>query len=137
MKEFDRVILTVEKEKYATEGVHKGMDGWICDPRKIDGKRLVSFDQYGELPEIACLSVNEEDLEVLISDEPYNTYAIVVTDREKYARLGVHKGMYGKVLWEENSKKGAIMIEFIDSNSNKTLKVEILRDDLKEYKGQL
>lgn len=29
MKEYDRVRLIVEKEKYAEDGVHKGMDGWI------------------------------------------------------------------------------------------------------------
>ena len=28
MKEYDRVELIVEKEKYAKEGVHKGMDGF-------------------------------------------------------------------------------------------------------------
>jgi len=37
MKEYDRVRLIVEKEKYVKYGVHKGMDGWICDPRNIDG----------------------------------------------------------------------------------------------------
>lgn len=136
MKEYDRVILTVEKEKYAKEGVHKGMDGWICDPRKIGGKWLVSFDQYGELHEIACLSVNEEDLEVLVSHVHHTTYAVVVTENEEYARLGVHEGMYGKVLWGESNIM-SIMIEFTDSNTGKTFKAEILRDDLKEYKGQL
>ena len=65
MKEYDRVRLIVEKEKYAEDGVHKGMDGWICDPRNIDGQWLVSFDQFGDLPEIACIPVKEEDLEVL------------------------------------------------------------------------
>ena len=64
MKEYSRVVLKVEKETYAKEGVHKGMDGWICDPRKIDGKWLVCFDQHGELPNIATLSVSEEDLEL-------------------------------------------------------------------------
>ncbi|MDD7092351.1 MAG: hypothetical protein SOX04_07170 [Eubacteriales bacterium] len=66
MKEYDRVRLIVEKEKYAEDGVHKGMDGWICDPRNIDGQWLVSFDQFGDLPEIACIPVKEEDLEVMV-----------------------------------------------------------------------
>lgn len=136
MKEYDRVILTVEKEKYAKEGVHKGMDGWICDPRNIEGNWLVCFDQYGELPNIATIPVKEEDLEVLVSDEPYNTYAVVTAKKNEYARLGVHEGMYGKVLWGESNKM-SIMIEFTDSNTGKTFKAEILRDDLKEYKGQL
>ena len=66
MKEYDRVRLIGEKEKYAEDGVHKGMDGWICDPRNIDGQWLVSFDQFGDLPEIACIPVKEEDLEVMV-----------------------------------------------------------------------
>ena len=66
MKEYDRVRSIVEKEKYAEDGVHKGMDGWICDPRNIDGQWLVSFDQFGDLPEIACIPVKEEDLEVMV-----------------------------------------------------------------------
>ena len=55
----------MEKEKYAKEGVHKGMDGWICDPRNIEGLWLVCFDQYGNLPNIATIEVKEEDLEVI------------------------------------------------------------------------
>ena len=66
MKEYDRVRLIVEKEKYAEDGVHKGMDGWICDPRNINGQWLVSFDQSGDLPELACIPVKEEDLEVMV-----------------------------------------------------------------------
>lgn len=65
MKEYSRVKLIVEKEKYAKEGAHKGMDGWICDPRNINGQWLVCFDQYGILPDIACIPVKEEDLEVI------------------------------------------------------------------------
>lgn len=65
MRECCRVRLIVEKEEYAREGVHKGMDGIICDPRHIEGCWLVSFDQYGALPEIACIPVKEEDLELM------------------------------------------------------------------------
>ncbi len=65
MKEYSRVRLIVEKDKYAREGVHKGMDGWICDPRNINGQWLVWFDQYGELPNIATIEVKEEDLEAM------------------------------------------------------------------------
>ncbi len=62
MKEYDRVVLTIEKDKYAKHGVHKGMDGIILDERKIDGCYLVSFDGYGAEDEIACIPVKEEDL---------------------------------------------------------------------------
>ena len=65
MKEYDRVELIVEKEKYAKEGVHKGMDGWICEPRKIDGTWLVCFDQEFDLPNIATIEIDEEDLIVV------------------------------------------------------------------------
>lgn len=65
MKEYDRVMLINEREAYTKEGVRKGMDGWICDPRKIEGTWLVCFDQEGELPGIATVSVLEEDLKVI------------------------------------------------------------------------
>ena len=57
MKEYSRVRLIVEKERYAKDGVHNGMYGWICDPRKINGQWLVCFDQYGDLPDISCIPV--------------------------------------------------------------------------------
>ena len=69
VKEYDRVELIVEKDRYAKEGVHKGMDGIICDPHKVNGTWLVSFDQYGNLPEIACISVKEEDLKIILEAE--------------------------------------------------------------------
>ena len=65
MKEYDRVELITEKEKYAKHGVHKGMDGWICDPRNLEGTWLVCFDQYGELPNIATIAVKESDLKFI------------------------------------------------------------------------
>ncbi len=48
MKEMDCVEVIVEKEKYAKHGVHKGMQGWICDDRNIDKSWLVNFPQCGE-----------------------------------------------------------------------------------------
>ena len=47
MREMDCVEVMVEKEKYAKDGVHKGMQGWICDPDSIDGtcntvKKMIS-----------------------------------------------------------------------------------------------
>ena len=65
MKEYDRVELIVEKEKYAKEGVHKGMNGWICDPRNINGQWLVCFDHADDLPEYPIIAVKEEDLKVI------------------------------------------------------------------------
>ena len=62
MKEYDRVELLVEKENYANEGVHKGMDGLICAPRNIHGQWLVCFDHADELPEYPIIAVKEADL---------------------------------------------------------------------------
>ena len=65
MKEMDCVEVIVEKEKYAKEGVHKGMQGWICYDKKVNGYWLVNFPQYGEKNDIAEISVKEEDLKLI------------------------------------------------------------------------
>ena len=65
MKMMDCVKVIVEKEKYAKEGVHKGMYGWICDDRNIDSSWLINFPQCGEKEDIATIDVKEEDLEVV------------------------------------------------------------------------
>lgn len=65
MKEMDCVEVAVEKEEYAKDGIHKGMQGWICDSRNIDDSWLVNFPQYGEKPDIATIAVKEKDLTLL------------------------------------------------------------------------
>ena len=65
MKEMDCVELIVEKERYAKEGVHKGMQGWICHWECVDGFWLVNFPQYGEKEDIATTSVYETDMKVI------------------------------------------------------------------------
>ena len=65
MQEMDNVIVTVEKEEYSQDGVHKGMYGWICYPRCINGYWLVNFPQCGEKNDIATISVREEDMKVV------------------------------------------------------------------------
>jgi hypothetical protein len=62
MKMMDCVQITVEKERYAKEGVHKGMQGWICLDDNSNGTWLVNFPQYGEKEDIATVSVKEEDM---------------------------------------------------------------------------
>lgn len=72
MKEYDRSELIVEK--YTKEGVHKGMDGRICDPRNINGQWLVCFDHANNLPKYPIIEVNEEYLSLLTSlDEEIST----------------------------------------------------------------
>lgn len=65
MKEMDCVEVIVEKEEYAKDGVHKGMQGWICFSEFVNGKWLVNFPQYGEKRDIATISVKEVDLILL------------------------------------------------------------------------
>ncbi len=62
MKELDCVEVVVEKKRYTDEGIYKGMQGWICDERIIEGRRLVNFPQYGEKEDIATLDILESDL---------------------------------------------------------------------------
>ena len=62
MKEMDCVEVIVEKKKYTVDGVHKGMQGWICMERRSSDSWLVNFPQYGEKEDIATISVDEQDL---------------------------------------------------------------------------
>lgn len=62
MKYMDTVELIMEKDKYAKEGLHKGMQGWICDEEKINDSWLVNFPQCGEKEDIATLGIKETDL---------------------------------------------------------------------------
>ena len=64
MKEFDRVKLIRDTERYKKTGIFKGMIGTILDPRKIDGRWLEIFsDEQGN--DIAEDSMLESDLEVV------------------------------------------------------------------------
>ena len=65
MKEMDIVRIKVEKNKYAKEGVHKGMYGWICLDDSYDGYWSVNFPQSGEKADIATLSIHEADMEIV------------------------------------------------------------------------
>ena len=73
MKEYDSVEVIVEKENYAKEGVHKGMTGFIMNPRCINGKRLVIIDSDLHQDPISGIwystdidcSIREVDLEVI------------------------------------------------------------------------
>ena len=62
MKEMDCVEVIVERERYIKDGVHQGMQGWICDSRNIDDSWLVNFPQCGEKRDIETIAVKEKDL---------------------------------------------------------------------------
>ena len=65
MKELDCVEVTAEREKYAKEGVHRGMQGWNCDAHSKNASWLVNFPQCGEKPDIATLVVKACDLKCI------------------------------------------------------------------------
>ena len=65
MKEMDCVEVIVEKEKYAKHGVHKGMQGWICCEKCVEGYSLVEFPLYGEAGIIATIDVLDKDLKMI------------------------------------------------------------------------
>lgn len=60
--EYDLVELTVEKEKYAKYGVHKGMQGVVMENYCIDSDYYVIFTDENTAEDIADLCVNEDDL---------------------------------------------------------------------------
>lgn len=62
MKYLDCVEVIVEKEEYAKQGVHKGMQGVIWLEESIDGTRDVFFDLWGEHAPIGDIAIKEEDL---------------------------------------------------------------------------
>ena len=65
MKDFDRVRLIRDSERYRKAGIVKGMIGtMILDPRKIDDRWLVIFsDEHGN--DVAEDSISESDLEIV------------------------------------------------------------------------
>ena len=65
MKMMDCVEVTVEKDTYAKDGVHKGMQGWLCLEQRVPNYWLVNFPQCGEKDDIAEISVKEEDLKLI------------------------------------------------------------------------
>ena len=75
MKEMDCVEVTVEKKRYIKEGVHQGMQGWICHAKSVQGCWLVNFPQQGEKEDIATIAVKEEDMKCIeVMDASVNEY---------------------------------------------------------------
>ena len=92
MKEMDCVEVVAEKNRYAKEGVHKGMQGWICDSRKIAESWLVNFPQCGEKGDIATLDIKEEDLKLVpIMNAAVNEEIKAQFERSESAAKGLEK----------------------------------------------
>jgi len=66
----DCVEVIVEKNKYAKEGVHKGMQGVIWEPDSKNGEWVVLIPQCGEKEDIADLYILEADLKVVSKMDP-------------------------------------------------------------------
>ncbi len=60
--EMDCVEVIVEKKKYTEDGVHKGMQGWICLDDCTNGYWLVNFPQCYDKEDIATTSIHEDDM---------------------------------------------------------------------------
>ena len=65
MKWMDCVEVTAEKEEYAKDGVHKGMQGVIWEPECKNEAWVVLVPQCGEKSDIADIYIKEEDLKVV------------------------------------------------------------------------
>ena len=94
MREYDYVEVIVEKEKYAKEGVHKGMRGTILDPRNIEGCWLVYFSDPVTHADTIGIPIKEVDLKVVQPAIEYDKVRLI-NDNEKYLSHNVHKGMVG------------------------------------------
>lgn len=55
----------VDKKRYAKDGIHQGMQGWICHAKSVQVCWLVNFPQQGEKGNIATIPVKEEDLMII------------------------------------------------------------------------
>ena len=69
LMEYDCVELITNRERYAKEGVYKGMQGWICFAKEVAGFSLVNFPCYGDHPDVATITVRDEDLRKITKDE--------------------------------------------------------------------
>ena len=136
MKENDEVRLTVEKEKYARKGFHKGMTGEICDPRKIDGEWLVSFWNNDV---VDYIEVKEEDLEVIWEAPEYKvgTTVLLFRNKECYETHGITEYMFG-VICEQGEDEEHWGVRFtMPDGTDKIVSVDYydmfpLRDDAVE-----
>ena len=109
MRELDYVEVIVEKEKYAKEGVHKGMRGTILDPRNIEGCWLVYFSDPVTHADTIGIPIKEIDLKII---QPYEDQPLVqlLVEKESYSQQGLRKGLYGEI-WEQLTDKAIIGFE--------------------------
>lgn len=112
MKEYDSVVLVRNKDRYLKHGVEKDMTGWICDPRIIENQRLVQFERFGALPEVATISVKEKDIRVIKSiNRPIKKGdRVVLCSENKYVAKKLYRSMSGWIVAEKAD--GQWLVEF-------------------------
>ena len=110
MKEYDTVRLIVEKDRYTKHGVHKGICGWICDHRIINGQRLVCFDD-DIFPMYPIIEVKIEDLEVVWEAPVRQVGTRVLLYTDKYEEYGIKKGWHG-VICEKGEQENYWRVRF-------------------------
>lgn len=133
MKRRDYVKLIAEKEVYARQGIHKGMDGFITTHKDSRGCFTVEFyrESVGYAP--VFININAEDLELIKSMPDYpdiKDYDKVrlIHDRPIYNQAGVYKGAEGVV---EQSYGNGADVEFggelyYDDKGRLSVKVNIV-----------
>ncbi len=147
MQEYDHIEVIVEKEAYAKEGIHKGMQGWICDPRSIGGTWLVNFPQCGAHRDIAEIPVQEQDLKTIeglstilnehireqwgeSKPEEVNPIEVIV-EKTEYAEKGVHKGMQGKTFYEDPHDGSCLAVFLYSDRTESFADVSLAAGDFK------
>lgn len=65
--ENDEIEVIVEKEKYAKQGVHKGMTGMVILDYSIRNKWLIEFSDEESGEDIALLEVHRDDFKIIRS----------------------------------------------------------------------
>ncbi len=121
MKEFDRVVLTVNKPEYTKNGLYMGMCGCIWEDFGGESDHvLVNFDLNGWLPDIFYgMLISKCDLAVedktefderskriaaIYFPDLYGTgeygkdHAVLTEEREEFGKYDVHMGAYGQIL---------------------------------------
>ena len=157
MKEYDRVVLMVNKSEYMKDGLYMGMDGWICEPVKEESDEIiVNFDLYGPLPDIYDYKgVNKEDVRLqdvselkeralcigaiyfsdyYNSDEYKKDYGILIEEIEEFGKQDVHFGAYGQIL--SSVENDVITVRFdLKYPEPKSVTLDVPREYL-EYCGK-
>lgn len=147
MKEYDIVELIVNKQHYNAQGVFKGMFGVVMCEKNINGKWLVTFEEFYTGKDIAQISVLESDLKVheFVPPECYpkpvkeveyigfKKNDIVKVLSNNYISNNVKFGMKGIIVTSKSSN-GKWRVLFTNKETCETIaKIEISEKDMKVF----